>query len=91
LTIPRLTSAEFNNQERAVLQYTDEVAQKVKVIDQTFNALKNFFSEQTIVELTMTIGYYEMVARLLVPLQVELDGSSVGSASELIGRRAKSK
>jgi len=63
----------------------------VKVIDQTFNALKNFFSEQTIVELTMTIGYYEMVARLLVPLQVELDGSSVGSASELIGRRAKSK
>jgi len=84
-------SAEFNNQERAVLQYTDEVAQKVKVTDQTFNTLKNFFNEQTIVELTMTIGYYEMVARLLVPLQVELDESSVGSASELIGRRAKSK
>jgi len=84
-------SAEFNNQERAILQYTDEVAQNVKVIDQTFNALKNFFSEQTIVELTMTIGYYEMVARLLVPLQVELDESSVGSASELIGRRTKSK
>ena len=63
----------------------------MKVIDQTFNALKNFFSEQTIVELTMTIGYYEMVARLLVPLHVELDESSVGSASELIGRRAKSK
>ena len=84
-------SAEFNNKERAVLQYTDEVAQKVKVTDQTFNTLKNFFNEQTIVELTMTIGYYEMVARLLVPLQVELDESSVGSASELIGRRAKSK
>jgi len=84
-------SAEFNNKERAVLQYTDEVAQKVKVTDQTFNALKNFLNEQTIVELTMTIGYYEMVARLLVPLQVELDESSVGSASELIGRRTKSK
>ncbi|GAG84700.1 unnamed protein product, partial [marine sediment metagenome] len=84
-------SAEFNNKERAVLQYTDEVAQKVKVTDQTFNTLKNFFNEQTIVELTMTIGYYEMVARLLVPLQVEVDESSVGSASELIGKRAKSK
>jgi len=80
-------SAEFNNEERAILQYTDEVAQKVKVTDQTFKALKNFFSEQTIVELTMTIGYYEMVARLLVSLQVELDESSVGSASELIGQR----
>jgi len=84
-------SAEFNNEERAVLQYTDEVAQQVKVTDQTFNTLKNFFSEQTIVELTITIGYYEMVARLLVPLQVEVDESSVGSASELIGRRTKSK
>jgi len=84
-------SAEFNNEERAVLQYTDEVAQQVKVTDQTFNTLKNFFSEQLIVELTMTIGYYEMVARLLVPLQVEVDEGSVSSASELIGRRAKSE
>lgn len=84
-------SAEFNNKERAVLQYTDEVARQVKVTDQTFNTLKNFFSEQLIVELTMTIGYYEMVARLLVPLQVEVDESSVGSASELIGKRARPK
>ncbi len=84
-------SVEFNNEERAVLQYTDEVAQQVKVTDQTFNTLKNFFSEQIIVELTITIGYYEMLARLLVPLQVEIDESSVGSASELIGKRARSK
>ena len=61
------------------------------VTDQTFNRLKNFFNEQTIVELTITIGYYGMLARLLVPLQVEVDKSSAGSASELIGRRDKSK
>ena len=84
-------SAEFNNEERAVLQYTDEVAQQVKVTDQTFNTLKTFFNEQIIVELTRTIVYYEMVARLLVPLQVEIDESSVGSASELIGKRARPK
>jgi len=84
-------STEFNNEERAALQYTDEVAQKVKVTDQTFNILRNFFNEQAIVELTMTIGYYEMVARLLVPLQVEIDKSAVGSASELIGKRPTSK
>jgi len=85
------SSSEFNNEERAVLQYTDEVAQNVTVTDQTFNRLKDFFNEQTIVELTITIGYYEMLARLLVPLQVEVDESSAGSASELIGRRDKSK
>ena len=85
------SSSEFNNEERAVLQYTDEVAQNVTVTDQTFNRLKDFFNEQTIVELTITIGYYGMLARLLVPLQVEVDESSAGSASELIGRRDKSK
>lgn len=84
-------STEFNNEERAALQYTDEVAQKVKVTDQTFNILRNFFNEQAIVELTITVGYYEMVARLLVPLKVEIDESAVGSASELIGKRPKSK
>ena len=84
-------SSEFNNEERAVLQYADEVAQKVEVSDQTFNMLKSFFNEQAIVELTITIGYYGMLARLLVPLQVEVDEISAGSASELIGRRDRPK
>ena len=79
-------SSEFNDEERAVLQYTDEVAQKVRVTDQTFNRLKSFLNEQLIVELTITIGYYGMLARLLVPLQVEVDEISAGSAGELIGR-----
>ncbi len=81
-------SGEFNDEERAVLQYTDEVAQKVKVTDRAFNTLRNFFNEQSIVELTLTVGYYGMIARLLVPLQVEVD-EGVGSASELIGRRTR--
>ena len=82
-------SSDFNEMERTVLQYTDEVTQQVKVADQTFTRLKNFFNEPTIVELTITIGYYGMVARLLVPLQVEID-ESVGSVGKLLGR-AKSK
>ena len=45
------------------------------------------FNEQAIVELTIAIGYYGMLARLLIPLQVEVDEISAGSASELIGRR----
>ena len=49
------------------------------------------FNEQAIVELTIAIDYYGMLARLLVPLQVEVDEISAGSASELIGRRDKPK
>jgi len=84
-------SSEFDSEERAVLQYTDEVTQNVRVTDQTFNKLKAFLGEQAIVELTITVGYYGMLARLLVPLQVEVDEISAGSASELIGQRNKSK
>lgn len=66
-------SPEFNDEERAVLGYTDEVAQKVKVEDDTFAKLRAFLDEPAIVKLTTTIGYYGMVCRVLVALQVELE------------------
>ncbi|MHB8085705.1 MAG: carboxymuconolactone decarboxylase family protein [Dehalococcoidia bacterium] len=69
-------SKEFNEKERAVLQYTDEVAQNVKVKDKTFATLKQYFSDHAIVELTTTIGYYGMVSRILVALQVEIEAKA---------------
>ena len=66
-------STEFNDEERAVLGYTDEVAQNVKVEDDTFARLRTFLDEPAIVKLTATIGYYGMVCRVLVALQIELE------------------
>ncbi len=80
-------SIAFSDKERAVLQYTDEVADNVEVNDDIFKALRQHLSEQSIVELTMSIGYWGMVARLLVPLQVDIDTQSASSAQELTGRR----
>ena len=80
-------SAAFIDIERAVLEYTDEVAQNVMVKDETFTTLHKYLSEQSIVELTLSIGYWGMVARVLVPLQVEIEAQSVGSASDLLGKR----
>lgn len=80
----------FTEEERAVLNYTDEVAQKVAVTEETFETLKQFLDEQRIVELTIAIGYWGMVARILVPLQVDIDEQSVGSASELTGKKPRS-
>ncbi len=81
------SSSKFSDEERAILQYTDEVTKNVSVTDQTFTTLKKFFDEQAIVELTLTAGYYGMLARVLVPLQVDLDGVTLGSINELMGRR----
>ncbi len=69
-------SAEFNERERAVLSYTDEVTQSFGAKDETFARLKEFFSEHEIVELTTVIGFYNMVCRILVALQIELEPDS---------------
>ena len=67
------SSGKFNQQERSVLQYTDEVTKNIRVMDDTFAAVRSFLSEEGIVELTTAIGYYGMVCRLLEALQVELE------------------
>jgi alkylhydroperoxidase family enzyme len=84
-------SNNFDGEERAILQYVDEVAQNVKVADATFEALKKCLNEQHIVELTLAIGWWGMLARLFVPLEVEVDERSAGSAVDLIGQRAIQK
>ena len=84
-------SNNFDEEERAILQYVDEVAQNVKVADATFEALNEYLNEQNIVEITLAIGWWGMLARLFVPLEVEVDERSAGSAADLIGRRAMQK
>ena len=66
-------STKFNEQERAVLQYTDEVAQNTRASDDTFNRIADFLNEKEIIELTVTIGYYGMVCRTLEALQIQLE------------------
>lgn len=81
-------STSFSDEERAVLQYADEVAQNVGVKDETFKALQPYLTEQSIVELTLSVGYWGMVARVLVPLRVDIDAQSTGSAQDLTGRKS---
>jgi alkylhydroperoxidase family enzyme len=66
-------STAFSDQERAVLQYIDEVAQEIRVSEETFNAVKDIFTEEQVVELTILIGCYGMIARILEALDVELE------------------
>lgn len=63
----------FSDQERAVLKYTDEVAQNIRVSEETFKAVRDFLTEEQVVELTTTIGYYGMVSRILEALEIELE------------------
>lgn len=66
-------SDQFNATEQAILQYTDEVAENIRVSDEAFQKIKAVLTDEQIVELTTVIGYYGMVSRILEALQVELE------------------
>ena len=63
----------FNARERAVLAYTDAMTREVEVDDATFATVREHFDRQQLLELTATIGFYNMVTRLLVALRIDLD------------------
>jgi alkylhydroperoxidase family enzyme len=67
------TSPLFNEHERAVMRYAVEATQNIKVSDATFNALRGFLDNRRIMELVMNVAFYNAVARVLVPLGVELE------------------
>src|SRR5579885_1050044 len=61
----------FNELERTVLRFTDEVALNVKGSRQTVEALKKSLDATEIVELILSIGFWGMVARLLETTEVD--------------------
>jgi 4-carboxymuconolactone decarboxylase len=63
----------FDRHEMAVLSYAGELSADARVSDATFAAVAEFLNSEEIVELTMVIGYYNMVSRALNALQVDLD------------------
>ncbi|OTA05978.1 carboxymuconolactone decarboxylase, putative [Trichoderma parareesei] len=60
----------LSERQWAVLVYTDEMTRNVQVKDETFAALKGFFSNQEVVEITATVAAYNCVSRFLVALDV---------------------
>lgn len=61
----------FDARDRAVLAYAETIARDITVDDATFAAVRAQFNNQELVELTVSIGFYCMIPRILLPLQVE--------------------
>ena len=55
----------FTANDKAVLRFTDDVVRNVRASDKHLKAVQAFLSAGALVELTLTIGYYMMVCRLL--------------------------
>ena len=58
----------FSNEERAALRFCEESTEKVSVSDETFSALKSFFPESAIVEITGVVSTINLWNRIIVGL-----------------------
>ena len=63
----------FDDKERAVLAYTDEVSKFGNVTDKTFKAMERNFTAQQIMELTFAIGSYYGTALMMNALKIKME------------------
>lgn len=63
--------ASLTGAQRAVLAYTDAMTRSVHVDAHVFDALRPHFDDRELVELTATIGGYNLVSRFLEALAVD--------------------
>jgi AhpD family alkylhydroperoxidase len=66
----------FEAHERAALAYTTAMTLHVQVAEPVFDALRGTFSAREIVELTATVGAYNMVSRFLEALCIEPEAAA---------------
>lgn len=63
-------SKNYDATQRAVLAYTDAMTKEIHVSPEVFAAAKAVLIDRLLVELTATIGAYNMVSRFLEALQI---------------------
>jgi alkylhydroperoxidase family enzyme len=67
------TSDAFDDKERAVVRYAREATLSLEVSDETWAALRSQFSERETMDVVMAVAWYNAVARVLLPLEIELE------------------
>jgi 4-carboxymuconolactone decarboxylase len=63
----------LDERQRAVLEVAEQLTSRVDVEDAAFEAARKHLSSRQMVELVTTVAYYNMVARFLVGLQIDLE------------------
>jgi alkylhydroperoxidase family enzyme len=69
------TSSLFDQRDRALLAYVEESSENVQVPDDVFEDLRRQYSDREVIEITVLIGAYHLVARFLEALQIDLEPS----------------
>jgi alkylhydroperoxidase family enzyme len=63
----------FIEEEKAVLRYTEELFRENQPTNETFTSASRFLDHAALVELTLCVGYWSMVAKFLKTFQVDVE------------------
>ena len=66
-------AAGWSDRERAILAAVDELHERRDVTDETWAALSRHLDPPLLIELTMLVGHYEMLATTIGTLRIETD------------------
>jgi 4-carboxymuconolactone decarboxylase len=66
----------FDDLQRLVMRYTDDVVRNVRASDATFEPLRAALSLQELQELTVTIGYYMTASRFLENFDIDIEAAA---------------
>ncbi len=61
----------FSDQQRALLAYVDAMTRQIDVSDKVFETVRAHYNERQVVELTMLVGAYNMLTRVLKALKID--------------------
>jgi alkylhydroperoxidase family enzyme len=67
------TSDAFDGRERAIVRYAREATVSLNVSDETWSALRGHFSVRETMDVVMAVAWYNAVARMLMPLEIEME------------------
>ncbi len=67
------TEADFDQRQRSALRVVDEFLDRWSLSDEAGAALTEHFASEEIIELLMTLGWYLLVAALILPLGIDAD------------------
>jgi alkylhydroperoxidase family enzyme len=72
-TLTGADASALDGRQLAIVAYAGELSDRARVSDATFDEVSGFLDDEQIVELTLVVGFYNMVSRLLNALAVDVD------------------
>ena len=72
----------FDDKDKAVLRYTDELSRNSSVSDELYAELQRHFSEQEIVKLCVAVSFAGLVNRVHATFRTEVDDLTLDSVAD---------